>query len=179
MFPRISNSASDGAGRDGRGAGEKYLRFLVAHAAGEITVRGADAFEAGFVDAPKRVHRPAEARGATGVLRHLHTGTDEDFPNRLAAPTGGLQVVNNLRRGRHAKRVNRHAFAAEDAGDLHEVAGLAAGARTDVGAVEFHMAHLPGLLALARVGMTGDGRFELVEIHDEFVSELLVFVRLH
>ena len=55
---------------------------FVTHAAGEIPVRRADAVDARLlVDAAKRVHRSAEARGAAGVLGHLHARAHEDSPD--------------------------------------------------------------------------------------------------
>ncbi len=89
-----------------------------------------------------------------------------------------LQIVHNVRRRRHAERVNRHALAAQHARELHEIARLAARAGADVGAVEFGVAHVLRLFALARIGMARDRRFELAQIHDEFINELLVLVRL-
>lgn len=60
---------------DGGGVGEEYLRFLVAHAAGEIAVRGADTLEARLFEVAKRIHGTAEARGAAGGFRLAHPGT--------------------------------------------------------------------------------------------------------
>ena len=108
-------------------ASQEYLGVLVAHAAGEVPVRGADAFER-RVHPPKRVHRAAQARGAAGIFGHLHPCGDQDFPNCLVVPSRCLQVMNNLRCRGHAEGVNRHAFAAQDARELKEVAGLTAGA---------------------------------------------------
>ena len=47
-------------------------------------------------------------------------------------------------------------LAAKDPGKLDEITGLAAGARANIGAVEFDVAHVFRLLALSGVGMTGD-----------------------
>ena len=64
-------------------------------------------------------------------------------------------------------------LAAQHAGEFHEVAGLAAGAGTDIRAVQFHV-HVLRLLALARIRMTRDSRFELAQIHDMFINKFLV-----
>jgi hypothetical protein len=49
----------------------------------------------------------------------------------------------------------------------------------NVGAVQLHVAHVLGLLALAGIRMAGDGGFELVEVNDQFIDELLVRVGFH
>ena len=96
----------------------------------------------------------------------------------LSPQRGGLQIVHDLRRGRHAEGVDDHLLAAQDAGELEEIAGLAAGAGADVGAVELDVAEFLGQLALAGVRVAGDRRFELREIHDRLVDELLILVAL-
>ena len=177
VFAGIGDPAGQRARRDGRGRGQEHLRFLVAHAAGEITVRGADALH-GCVHAAEGVHRAAQTCGATGVLGHLHSGVDEYLPHCLFAPQRGLQVVDDLRCRGHAKGVDRHPLALQHVGELQEVARLPARAGADVGAVQLHV-HLLGLLALAGIGMARDGGFELAQIHHHLVHELLVLVALH
>src|SRR6266436_2182874 len=131
----------------------------MSHPPGKIAIGGADAFHRRIHPA-KSVHRSAQACGATGVLGHLDTGIEENLPDALAVPSGGLEVMNDFGCCRDAKSVNRDAFAAQDAGELKEVAGFTARAGTDVGAVEFHRAEFFGEFALARVRMAGDGRLE-------------------
>src|ERR1017187_1156326 len=86
ILARVGDLAGQGARRHRHRRGEEHLRFLVAHAAGEIAVRRADALYAGLVDAAKRVYRAAETRGAPGVFRHLHAGVHEDVPDGRVAP---------------------------------------------------------------------------------------------
>jgi hypothetical protein len=66
-------------------------------------------------------------------------------------------------------------FAAQHARELHKIARLAAGAGADIGAVEFDVAEFLRLFALAGIRMARHRRFELVEVHNEFVNELLPF----
>src|SRR6185312_12378297 len=79
----------------------------------------------------------------------------------------------------NAEGVDDDALAIQDAGKFNEITGLAAGAGADVGTVEFYVAHFFGLLALAGVRVTRDRGFELVEINDEFVNELLILIGGH
>src|SRR3989442_15578980 len=90
ILPGIDNSAGDSARRDGRRRGEKYLAFLVAHAARKVAVGGANALHR-RIHATEGVHRTAEAGGATGILGHLHAGVDKDLPDGLAVPARALQ----------------------------------------------------------------------------------------
>ena len=103
ILPRIHNLSGNRARGNRHRRCEEHLRFFVAHAAGKITIRRADAFDARFVDAAKGVNGAAQARGATGVLRHLHAGVGENFPNRFFAPTRGLQIMDDFRRRRNAE----------------------------------------------------------------------------
>src|ERR1043166_1778318 len=119
VFAWVGDLAGEGAGGDGGGRCQENMGFLMAHATREIPVGGADALER-CVDAAERVHGPAEAGGAAGVFSHLHAGGDEDLPNGLLAPTGGLQIVNDLGRSGHAKGVDGDAFAAEHASEFEE-----------------------------------------------------------
>ena len=86
LISQILARVGDLAGQRTRGhrhrRREKHLRFLVAHATGEIAIRRADAVDARFVDATERVHRTTEARGATGIFRHLHARWS-NCPNKL------------------------------------------------------------------------------------------------
>src|SRR4051812_25305286 len=124
------------------------------HAAREITVGRADAFHR-RVHATERIDWSTEARGAAGVFGHLHACVDEDLPDGLIAPTRGLEVVNDFRRGGNAEGVDDDFFAAKHAGEFEEVARFAAGAGTDVGAIKLGVAHGLGELALAWIRMAG------------------------
>src|SRR5688572_30215167 len=145
------------------------------HPAWEIAVSCTDALQ-GRVHSPKRIHGPSQAGGTPGILGHLHAGCDEDLPDRLFTPQGVLQVMNNLGRGWNPKGVDSHMPPPQNPGKLQEVAGLAAGAGTDVSAVELDVAHFFRFLALAWIGMTSDGGLKLVEINDHLVNELFVLV---
>ena len=68
--------------------------------------------------------------------------------------------MHDLRRRRNPERIDEHTLAIQHAGELHEVAGFAAGARADVGAIKFDIAQLFGQFALTWIGMAGDGRLE-------------------
>src|SRR5262249_36938801 len=111
---RIGYLAGESARRDRGRAGQEHLAFLVSHAPREIAVRCADALKR-LIHAAERVHRAAQASSTSGVFSHLHTGIHEDLPDGLVAPTRRLQIVNNLRRRRHAKGVNDHALSPENA----------------------------------------------------------------
>jgi hypothetical protein len=106
------------------------------HTPGEIPVRRADAFQR-HVHAAEGIHRPAQARGATGILGHLHARIDQDVPDALFAPARGLQIMHDLWRGWHAKRIDGHAVPIQHPGEFHEIARLPARARTDIRAVQF------------------------------------------
>jgi hypothetical protein len=69
------------------------------------------------VHAAEGVHRPAQAGRAPGVFGHLHAGVNEDLPDRLAVPARRLQIMHDLRRGRHAEGVDDHFLAAQHAGE--------------------------------------------------------------
>src|SRR5439155_593764 len=71
-----------------------------------------------------------------------------------------------------------HALAPQHASEFQKIAGLAAGARADVRAVQFDVAELLGQLASARIGMAGDRRFELGNIRGQLVNELLLTLTL-
>ena len=152
VFARVGDLAGEGAGGDGGRRSKEDLGFFVTHAAGEVPVGRADTFHR-RIHAAKGVDRAAEAGGAAGVFGHLHAGVDEDFPDGVSSPPGGLQVMDDLWCGGHTEGVDSDAFAAEHAGEFQEVAGLAAGAGADVSAVEFDVAEFFGELALAGVGM--------------------------
>ena len=64
--------------------------------------------------------------------------------------------------------------AANDAGEFQKITGLAAGARTNVSAVEFDVAQFPGRFSPTGVGMTGHDRFEPGQIHRQFVGKLFL-----
>src|SRR6516162_5213627 len=104
VLARISDVTRQRAGSNGGGRGQEHLRLFMAHAPRKIPVGGADAFKR-RVHPAERVHWPAEAGRASGVLSHLDAATHENFPNRLIAPASALQVVDNFRRGRNSKRV--------------------------------------------------------------------------
>ena len=106
------------------------------------------------------IHRPAQAGGAAGILGHLHARIDQDLPDGFAPPAQRLQVAHDLRRGRDAEGIDHDSFVLQQPGEFEEVAGLAAGAGADIGAVEFDVAHFFGFFALARIRMAGDGRFQ-------------------
>ena len=79
-FARIGDPASQSARGDGRWRSEEHLGFFMTHAAWEIAVRSADAFQR-HVHAAERIDRTAEAGCATGILGHLHTCIDENGPD--------------------------------------------------------------------------------------------------
>ena len=87
--------------------------------------------------------------------------------------------MHGFRRRRHAKRVNRYAFAANDAGEFQKITRLAAGAGPNVSAVEFDVAQFPGWFSLAGVGVTGDDRFEFGQIDGQLVNKFFIAVALH
>ena len=176
-LPRVSNFASNGAGRHRHRGSQKDLRFPMAHAPGEIPIGRADAFHR-RVHAAERVGRPAQASRTTGVFSHLHAGLDQDLPDRLVAPTRRLQVANDFRRRGHAKRVDGDTSAADDAGEIQKIARFAARAGADVGAVEFDMIEFLRRRALTGIGMAGYQRFEFGQIDDQLVNELLLTVAL-
>src|SRR5207245_11254157 len=60
---RIGDRPDDGAGGHGERAGQVHPRLLVAHAAGEVAVGGADAAQR-LVEPAERVGRTAQAGGA-------------------------------------------------------------------------------------------------------------------
>src|ERR1043165_4861979 len=102
----------------------------MSHAAGKITVSGADAFH-GTVHAAKSVHWAAQARGAARIFRHLHASIDENLPDGFLSPLRLLKVLHNLRSGGNSEGIDRHPLALEDAGKLQEITRLAASAGTD------------------------------------------------
>src|SRR6266498_1719903 len=175
VFSRISYPAGHRAGGDRKRRGQEDLRFLVAHTAREIPIRGADALQ-WRVHAAESVNRPPQAGSAAGVFGHLHASLDEDLPNRPVSPTGRLQVVNRFGGGRDAEGVDGHVPPAQDAREFQKVAGLASRAGSDVGPVELDVSKITGLLALAGVGMTSHGRFESLQIQRHLVNKLLVLV---
>ena len=139
VFTRIGDFAGDRAGGDGGGRGKKDLRLFVAHAAGEVPVGRADALQR-RIDAAKGIHRPTQARSTAGILRHLHPGIDEDFPNRFRAPPRGLEIMHNFGRRRHAEGINGDSLALEHTGEFEKITGFAAGAGADVGTIQFDVA---------------------------------------
>ena len=125
MFPWIGDFASEGA-RSNRGrGGEEHLRFLVAHATGEIAIGGADAFHRGIHTA-ESIHRATETGSATSVFSHLDASGKKNVPNRLLAPAGSLQIVDDFGRGRDAKGIDSNALALQHTGEFEKVAGFAA-----------------------------------------------------
>ena len=82
QIPRVGDRAGDGTGRHGQRAGQEHLRFLVAHAAGEVAVGRADAAHR-RVQPAEGVARPAQAGGARR-LADLGAGRQEDLFQRLA-----------------------------------------------------------------------------------------------
>ncbi len=94
------------------------------------------------------------------------------------APVGCLQITHDFRRRLHAKSINRHFLAAQHARERHEIAGLAAGAGTDIGAVELRCGRVPLLLALAGIWDDTPPSVRACRVHDEFIDEFL-FVRRH
>src|SRR5262245_58741355 len=83
VLARVGDLTRQGAGRHGQRTGEVDAGLLVAHAAGEVAVGGADAAE-GAVEPAKRVAGAAQA-GGTRRLPQLRSGGEEDFFQRLAA----------------------------------------------------------------------------------------------
>ena len=80
-------------------------------------------------------------------------------------------------RGRgNAKSVNLDVPATDDPGERQKVAGLSAGAGTNIGAVERDLAQVPRGLALGGIGMTRDGRFQFRKIESLVVDKALVRV---
>src|SRR5271166_6679884 len=63
VFARVSDPAGKGGRGNSVGAGQEDLGLLVAHAAGEVPVGGADALHGG-IEATKGIDRAAEAGGA-------------------------------------------------------------------------------------------------------------------
>src|SRR5260370_4179693 len=94
VFPRIGDFSGQRAGSNRRWGGEKNLRLFMAHSSREIAVGRADALQ-GRIHAAKGIHWAAQASSAPGIFGHLDAGRDQDFPNRLVAPTRGLQIVND------------------------------------------------------------------------------------
>ena len=169
--------AREGAGGDGVGRGEEDFRFLVAHAAGEISVGGRDAIHR-LVHAAEGVNRAAEAGGAGGVLRHLHAGGFEDVPDRFIAGHGVLQFVDDVGRGGYAEGVDLDAATFQHLGEGEEVGGFAAGAGADVGAIKVDLVERLGQRALAGIGVHGHGGLERGEVELLVVDEALVLIEL-
>ena len=86
--------------------------------------------------------------------------------------------MDDFRGGGHAEGIDDHFLAAQHAGEFHEVAGLAAGARSDIGPIELNVGQFLGGLALAGVRMTSHRGFELGEIDDNLAGKLLVVIHL-
>lgn len=150
----------------------------MSHATREIPVGGADALH-GSIHAAEGIHGSPEAGCAGGVLRHAHTGAFENVPNALSVPEGFLELTHHGGGGRHPEGVDLDRLAANHLGKCQEVAELSAGAGTDVGAIELHVAHFLGEFTLARIGMAGDGRLEFGEIEHLVVNEALVGIEIH
>lgn len=116
------------------GAGEKDLRFLVAHSPREVPVGCRDTLHR-CVEASKRIHGSAQAGGARSVLCEADSGIFQNLPHRLAVPNRIFKFPNNLGGCRNAKGVNLDCFVLHYFGKGEEVASFSAGARIDIGPV--------------------------------------------
>jgi hypothetical protein len=83
VFSGIGDVAGEGTGGHGGRRGQKDLRFLVAHAAGKVSIGGTDAFQ-GSIHAAKGIDRAPEAGCTTCIFGHFHTGINEDFSPQWA-----------------------------------------------------------------------------------------------
>src|ERR1700686_4317488 len=89
VFPRIGDLALERTGGNSQRAGQVDAGFLVAHAAGVITVGSADAAQ-GAVEPAERVAWPAQASG-TGRWAELGASVEKDLLQCLAVELLRLQ----------------------------------------------------------------------------------------
>src|SRR3954466_8740919 len=89
VLARVGDLPAQRAGGHGERAGQVDTRLLVAHAAGEVAVGGADAAQ-GLVETAERVAGPAQAGGA-GRRPELGAGRQEHLLQRLAVEPLRLQ----------------------------------------------------------------------------------------
>src|SRR5581483_3705932 len=94
LVPWVRNDPCDRTGGDGQRTGEVDTRLLVAHAAGEIAIRCADAAER-LIEPAERVARSAQTRRARR-LADLRSRGEEDFLQRFATKFLRLEVRRDL-----------------------------------------------------------------------------------
>ena len=84
--------------------------------------------------------------------------------------------MNDIRRRRHAERVDLDLVALDQFGEREEVAGLAARARPDIGAIERDAAKLLRQLSVAGIRMTRHRWLQLRKIEFLIVEKVLMIV---
>src|ERR1700722_2114407 len=102
QIPRVRDGASQGTRGYCQGAGEEHLGLFVAHSAGEISVRGADAAQ-WCIQPPKGIARSTEA-GCTARFADLRSRRQEDVSQRFAADLFRVESASNLGCGWGNKR---------------------------------------------------------------------------
>ena len=148
----------------------------MAHAAGEVAVRRADA-RYRLVESAERVRGAAEARGARR-LADLRTGGEEYLPEGLVADLLGIDPLGHLGRRRDDERVDADRLALEDLGGGAEVGHLAARAGADVGAVEVRPLDFIDVGPVVGAVRLGDDGAQLGHVVDALLHERRAGVRL-
>src|SRR3984957_398269 len=90
IIARVGDMPGQRTGSHGGWRSQEDLRLLVAHSAGKIPVRRADALQ-GRVHASECIHRATQASRASRVLGHLHPCIHQDLPHRFTLPPRCLQ----------------------------------------------------------------------------------------